>query len=1115
MSFLLAWNGSAQVKNIEEVTVSLSLEDVKIKSVFRELEKSTGYNFVFTNKELKDIPNVEVHSDNHSLYNVLLSLAKQTNLSFKQVDYNIHVKKSKMNTSVSIAEKEEEITITGVVTDENGEPMPGAAVSIVGTTQGTVTDLDGNYTITADDEATLVFSYIGYQTVRIQVSNRSQIDVVLEPDLASLEEVMVVGYGTQQKRDVTGAVGQVKGDELRNLPVAGIDRALQGRAAGVSIAANSGSPGSGTTVRIRGTSSIYGNNDPLYVVDGVPLGENVGGIEQIVNPTDVESIEVLKDASAAAIYGSRGANGVVLITTRKGVSGAPKIFFNSYYGVKNAWNRPELADATEFARVHLLAHQNGGSSPISAIANANPESWGTGTDWWSEINQTGVIQNHDFSMMGGTDRLRYSTSLAYFSDKGYIQTSEFDRLTFRINTEYDLSKRIKFGSNLSLIHNSRRGINENDGEGSGVIASVYQLDPITPVYKTQTQLEQEAITEGIDINNPYNIYAQSLFTNRNNLVGRLSRNNGTNSEMRMLGNVYAEVQILDGLSFRSDLGLHLRYNDFRSFGPQYWIGPNDRLDESVVNRSYTRNLDVVFANTLNYQKSFDRHTIGAVAGITSEQFFFETMSGQRFDTPTNDESLWYLNAGAILGNVTGSAAKNTLLSYLGRVNYAFDDKYLLTVSLRADGSSRFAEENRWGYFPSLSAGWRVSDETFFEPLTRNVFSEFKIRGGWGQIGNQRIVNNAFINLLTGNDRDRYAFGPDETLYPALRPNNVGNPMIQWETVEQLNIGFDAAMLDGKLTLTADYFVKDTKDNLLLLPQPLYAGNLTPWANAGQIRNSGLELALGYRNYDRAVKYSINGNISFLDNQVISLASGEPISGGNTRAGASSRTAVGQPIGAFYGWVTDGIFQNEEEVASGNQPNARPGDFRFKDLNGDGQITDDDRTFIGNPHPTMTFGTNILLEYKNFDLNLFFQGQSGNDVFMYEKYFSWVGDGSYNTIQGLENMAWSGEGTSNTQPIISSSTANNNFRVSDWYLSDGSYVRLKNLQLGYRLPSVIFEKYGVSGIKIWVGGENLLTFTNFEGLDPEVGVNHGTLSAGMNQYVYPVARTYMAGLMVNF
>lgn len=1018
-------------------------------------------------------------------------------------------------TNANAQNQAETIQVSGQVLDDSGEPIPGATITVSGTSAGTITDLDGRYSISVSENSILVFSYIGYQTARQNVGNRSVLDITMQTDSKSLEEVVVIGYGTQQRRDITGAVGQVKGDELMNLPVAGIDRALQGRAAGVTIAANSGSPGSGTTMRIRGTSSIYGNNDPLFVVDGVPLGENVGGIEQIVNPADVESIEILKDASAAAIYGSRGANGVVLITTRKGQSGAPKIFFNSFYGVKNAWRRPELANATEFARVHLLAHENGGTNPIPAIANASPESWGRGTDWWDEVTQMGVIQNYDFSMMGGTDRLRYSTSLAYFSDKGYIKTSEFDRLTFRINTEYDLSKRVKFGNNLSIIHNNRRAINENDGEGSGVIASVYQKDPISPVFKSREQLEMEAINEGIDINNPFNIYAQSLFTNRNNVVGRLSRNNGRSSELRMLGNVYAEVQLLDGLTFRSDLGLHLRYNDFRSFSPQYWIGPNDRLDESAVNRSYARNSDVVFANTLNYQKTFNKHSIGAVAGVTSEQFFFETMTGQRFNTPTNDPSLWYLNAGSVLGNVTGTAEKNTLLSYLGRVNYAFDEKYLLTVSLRADGSSRFADGNKWGYFPSLSAGWRISDEAFFEPLTRNLFSEVKIRGGWGQIGNQRIVNNAFISLLTGNDRDRYAFGPDETMFPALRPNNVGNPNIQWETVEQFNIGFDAVMFDGKLDFTADYFIKDTKNNLLLLPQPLYAGDLTPWANAGQIRNTGLELALGYRNYDRALKYSINGNISFLDNRVISLASGEPISGGNTRAGASSRTAVGHPIGAFFGWVTDGIFQNEEEVAAGNQPNARPGDFRFKDLNGDGQITDDDRTFIGNPHPNMIFGANIILEYKNFDLNLFFQGQTGNDVFMYEKYFSWVGDGSYNTIRGLEDMAWRGEGTSNTQPIISSSTANNNFRVSDWYLSDGSYLRLKNLQLGYRLPRNLLERYGVAGIKIWIGGENLLTFTNFEGLDPEVGVNHGTLSSGMNMYVYPVARTYMAGLMVNF
>ncbi len=1007
------------------------------------------------------------------------------------------------------------VQVSGTVTDEMQDPVPGVTISVAGTTTGTVSDIQGNYSISVPQNAVLVFSYIGYETQRVNVGNRSTINISLVPDAASLQEVVVVGYGTQQKRDITGAVGQVKGDDIMNMPVAGVDRAMQGRAAGVAISANSGSPGSGTTVRIRGTSSIYGSNEPLYVVDGMPLGENVGGIEQIVNPADVESIEILKDASAAAIYGSRGANGVVLITTRKGKSGTPRVMFNTYHGVKNAWRRPEMADGTEFARTHLLAHRNGGTNPIPAIANAAPESWGTGTDWWDEINQTGVVQNYDFSLMGGTDKIKYSTSLAYFSDKGYIKTSEFDRLTFRINTEYQLSKKVRFGNNLSIIHNNRRGIRENDGEGGGVIASVYQLDPISPVFKTNEQLQHEALNEGIDPTNPYNIYAQSLYTNRSNLVGRLSRNLGRQSGLRILGNVFAEVTLFDGLVFRSDLGLHLRNDDNHNFSPQYWIGPNDRLDESEINRSYTKNTDVVFANTLTYQKDFGKHSLLATAGITAEEYFYEFLSGRRINTPTNDESLWYLNAGATLAGAEGFAEKNTLLSYLGRINYGFDDKYLITATFRADGSSRFAEGNRWGYFPAISAGWRISEENFFQGFAGGLFDELKIRGGWGQIGNQRIVNNAYINLLSRNDRDRYAFGPDATMYPALRPNNIGNPLIQWETVEQYNIGFDAVMFDGKFSLTGEYFVKDTKDNLLRLPQPLYVGSPSPWANAGQIRNSGVELTANYRNYDRAFKYNISGNITFLNNEVISLATGEPITGVNTRAGAVSRTQEGHPIGAFYGWVTDGIFQNEEEVARGNQPNARPGDFRFKDLDGDGVITDNDRTFIGNPHPTMTFGTNILLEYKNFDLNMFFQGQYGNDVFMYEKYFSWVGDGSYNTIRGLEDMAWRGEGTSNTQPIISSNTANNNFRISDWYLSDGSYVRLKNVQLGYRLPAAMLSRYGVAGIKIWIGGENLLTFTNFEGLDPEVGVNHGTLGAGLNQYVYPVARMYMAGMMVNF
>jgi TonB-dependent starch-binding outer membrane protein SusC len=498
---VLAEPSSSQ--SMEDYQVTLNVKNQKLVEVLAALENQTDFVFAYNQQVVKDKSRISI-SNTSDLKTILQKLTEQVDFDFKRVNNNIYVThiNSRLKIDKDIEFEEDvissryEIKITGKVVDDKGEPLPGASVTVSGTTNGTVTDIDGNYIIAVPEGSTLIFSYIGFETLRVSVDNQNQINVTLKSDLSSLEEVVVVGYGTQQKRDITGAVGQVKGDEIRNLPVAGVDRALQGRAAGVVIAANSGAPGSGTTVRIRGNSSIYGNNEPLYVVDGIPLGENVGGMQQIVNPNDVESIEILKDASAAAIYGSRGANGVVLITTRKGTSGAPKVMFNSYYGVKNAWRKPQLANATEFARTHLLAHENGGTTPIPAIAAVAPETWGEGTDWWDIVNQTGSVQNHDFSIMGGTDRVTYSTSLAYFKDEGFIRTSEFDRITFRFNTEYKLSKRIKIGTNLSLIHNSQRGINENTGEGGGVIASVFQLDPISPVYKTPEQLQLEAELKG-------------------------------------------------------------------------------------------------------------------------------------------------------------------------------------------------------------------------------------------------------------------------------------------------------------------------------------------------------------------------------------------------------------------------------------------------------------------------------------------------------------------------------------------------------------------------------------------------------------------------------------------
>ncbi|MGF1636185.1 MAG: SusC/RagA family TonB-linked outer membrane protein, partial [Cyclobacteriaceae bacterium] len=466
ISILLAYDGSAQNStSVRDYMMDLKVMERPLSEVLDIIEKKSEYSFFYDDRIVKRIKRVSINKEDVSLADILMEISKQTNLKFRQINDVINVNaisENAGNNQEAVEIVYQTTTVTGrVITSEDNTGLPGTNVVVKGTSQGTVTDMDGNYRLDVPaSNAILVFSSVGYISEEVSVGNQSVVNITLSPDITSLSEIVVVGYGVQEKRDITGAVSQVKSEEIQNLPVAGIDRALQGRAAGVVISANSGAPGSGTTVRIRGNSSIYGNNDPLYVIDGVPLGENIGGIENIVNPADVESIEILKDASAAAIYGSRGANGVVLITTRKGTTGAPRVFFNSFYGVKNAWRRPELANASEFARTHLLAHQNGGTTPIPAIAAVDPNSWGEGTDWWDVINQTGSVQNYDFSMMGGTEKVKYSTSLNYFKDKGYIKTSEFDRLTFRINSEYQMTKNIKFGNNLSLIHNSRTGISE-------------------------------------------------------------------------------------------------------------------------------------------------------------------------------------------------------------------------------------------------------------------------------------------------------------------------------------------------------------------------------------------------------------------------------------------------------------------------------------------------------------------------------------------------------------------------------------------------------------------------------------------------------------------------------
>jgi TonB-linked SusC/RagA family outer membrane protein len=1027
--------------------------------------------------------------------------------------------------------------IEGTVVDmTNNETLIGVNVRVKGTSEGAVTGIDGRYNLTASEEDVLVFSFVGYVTEEVTIGTNTTIDIALAPDIQMLSEFVVVGYGTQRKSDLTGSVTAIKAEELMNVPSVGIDRALQGRVSGMVINASGGAPDASTTIRIRGMGSIFGSNDPLFVVDGVPLADGTK-IENIVSPADVDRIDILKDASAAAIYGARGSNGVILITTKRGQSGAPVINFSTYSGFSNPIGAPNLADAEEYIRIALTTLENSGQSVDPFYTSREPGEWGVGTNWWNEILRSGGgrQQNYDFNISGGSEDFTYASSIGYYENKGYIKNSEYERINFSLNTDYKFLNYFQFGSNLRFTNMQRRGINENDAEG-GAIAQAWQIPPTEQKWKTPEQL-LAAYNAGYDTSKIWNQYASVDRTSNFNIARQLEQNNAVTKQNILFGQLFLQGEFFDHLTVRSEFALDVRRRDFYNYQPRFFSSATESNDQSQVNRDYRFDNNWVSNTNATWAQRLGRHNYSLMAGFSRDYFSWEDLRGQGRQTPSDDPSFWYLSSttGDMLAR--GGAARHTMQSVMARAFYSYDDRYMITANIRRDGSSKFsaANNNRWGTFPSVSAGWNLHNEQFFQSLNADWVTSLKLRGAWGQIGNQNIPNNAYTPVLIATFTDRYAFGPEEEFQTAYRPGNNANPQVRWETQETINLGLDAELFRGKFQFLSEYFIRNSIDNLLVLPQPLYSGTPAYWANVGRIQNRGMEFAVNYMEYDKTFKYSFNANITFLQNEVFDLGLGNnSISSSPERAGATSITMVGQPIAMFYGYQILGVFQNEEQVqnhvnSEGQllQPRAVPGDFIFADLAGgldengnpipDGMINAEDRTFIGNPHPKAVYGGGFTLSYAGFELNVFMQGQYGNDIFMNQKYYNYKGiEGGFNQVSGLEEISWNGEGSTNTNPMLNPRSRNNNYRVSEWWLSDGSYARLKNVTLTYNIPKNWINYAGLSVAQIYVTGENLFTITNYEGVDPEIGAaGSSSLAIGIDRYTYPVARTFLVGARLTF
>ena len=1002
-------------------------------------------------------------------------------------------------------------TIAGEVrAQESGETLPGANVAIVGTQQGASTSSDGTYRIAGVAPGTYEVraSFVGYrsrtQEVELEAGETVDLNFVLPSSGVAMEEMVVVGYGSQERDDLTGSIASVSTEDIEEAPIESAQEAIQGRVSGVTVTQNTGSPGSGFSIRIRGTGTT-GNSNPLYVVDGVPVSDPTeagsGGIS-FLNPNDIESIDILKGASAAAIYGAQAANGAVIITTKSGEAGERSVSFNAYTGIQQTTRTIDMLDGPEYAALRNEADINAGQSPTFSSPSAYLGPGGT-TDYQDLVFEQGVTQNYNVAVSGGSEDLTYRISGGYFEEGGIIQKSNLERLNVRVNTEFEVSDFLTVGERVTFERSTRNTISETDNVRNLLIQTL-QVDPTVPARDSAG-----------------NFTAQPR-TNAQNPLAALDFQNNEYNENRLVGNVFAELSFLESLQYRSQFGFDLRNGNTYAFTPSYDISPSFRNQTPSATQYSDLQSSLVWDNTVTFDKTFGVHNVEAVGGTTVEtnnyRFFNATTQGQ----PGNDPSLRYLGAGPEVVNIGGSLAESNLLSFFGRVNYNFSDRYLLTAVARYDGSSRFGANNRFAFFPSVSAAWRISEESFF-PDT-DLVSNLKLRAGWGQNGNQRIGDYPFASTVAGN-QDYVLNGQ---LAPGSAPLQSPNPNVKWEQTTQTDVGLDATLFNEKLDLSAEFFNKVTSDLLVYLP-PIPTSGLVQASpeNAGEIRNRGWEFSADYSTTptdDLTIR--VGGNLTSLSNEVLSLARSTDfvINSGFYRNGSITRTEPGHPVGAFYGYVTDGLFQTQQEVADANALNdegpyqsdgTAPGDIRYKDLNGDGQITDADQTFIGNPTPDFTYGFNLDVQYKGFTLNTFFQGVQGGDLFAAYKFYT-VFNSAFNMSEEAKNR-WTGPGTSDRVPRLTSSDPNQNSRISDFYVEDGSYLRLKNVRLGYSVPSGMLNSAGVglSRARVYVSAKNLVTITGYDGYTPEIGVNNSTLDRGIDRATYPQPRVFTVGVNLSF
>ncbi len=1078
----------AENSNSQNVSVTIRKNDVRLESVLNEIEKQTDYLFVY-NKHVDVNRKVSVDLNKSSLEEVLGELFEGTNVKYILDGSYILLSPKGEQITLSSAMQQRNRVITGTVTDSNGEPIIGANVVVKGTTNGTVTDINGRYSLEIPENAIIQVSYIGYLGQNIAAKSSKEVNIRLVEDTQSLEEVVVVGYGTQKKADLTGAVANIKAENLNVESNTNIMRALQGKIAGVEIVSKGGEPGNNSSVMIRGIGT-FNNNAPLYIVDGMYM-DNI----DFLNPNDIESIDVLKDASSAAIYGSRAANGVIIVTTKSGsdTAGLPTITASANLGFQHATKKIDLLNADEWIKISTLSREAAGKPMLDMAANPQAD-----TDWQDELMHTGLLQNYNLSAQGGTKHFKYYVAGGYTNQEGIIRKTGYERMNLQVKTEFKKGI-VTVGENILVSYERNNPVTRSTSRSGGLVGSMLNSIPTYSIYDD---------TKDGGFNGPWGDAITWA-----NPVGILNLQQVKNEYYKTYVNTYAMIDFPFDLQYKLNVNTDLWGSYNFNFTPHYDMGLNQsNRNSQTESRGQTKNL--LIENLLTFDKTVGDHKITALVGYTFQQNKYRGLNaGGAFMA----DGITVIDA----ATETNGGSKETitaLTSYLARVFYSYKNRYLFSATIRRDGSSKFMKNNRFGNFPSFSVGWNMKEETFMQRL--DWLDMLKLRGGYGVLGNQEVGNYLFSADVTSNIN---YLVDGSILWSGAFPKEFASPSIKWESTKMTNIGLDIVMLNNKLKVTAEYYIKNTTDILLTVPIPLSTGAANdPLKNAGHIRNKGFELMLGWNDViSKDWSYSLNLTANTVKNKVIKMGTGDQViwSGKPNQSGANvTKSLQGYPIGGFWLIETDGLFQTQDEVDAHSkngkliQPNAKPGDIRFKDMNGDGKINDDDRIYQGSPFPTLTMGLNASLKWKNFDLSVGLQGSFGAKIYnSMRPDLEDISKGTNYSKVVLDH--WTVDNTNTFIPRLIWGDPNQNARTdSDRFLENGDFVRITNVQLGYNLPSKCFPFLNTA--RVYVNMDNLYTFTNYSGFTPDV--NGGSaLERGVDRYTYPLPRTITVGVNVSF